>query len=286
MNLPKNDCKPCHAANIGKPWAILPEFMESAVVAYNEGRLPLAYEDGIPESNTTPYAVEDGVAIISIDGPMMKGRSKFGGASTLDARERIREAMRDDKVGAVLLRIDSPGGHVAGTQELFNDIKRLSDNKPTHAFIEDLGASAAYWAAVGARSVSANETAQVGSIGVYTVLEDLSGVAEKRGIKVHVVATGDLKGGGARGAALTDGVKDEARKTVESMGAIFFQAVRSRRAITDSDWADVSRGGVFLAREAMAKGLIDQVESIDEAYTRLRDRAKAERARTNLKRGF
>src|SRR5690606_10632494 len=145
MNLPKTECKSCFVSHMGA-WAILPSVLEHAVAMYIEGRLPLAYEGGEkPTTNTTAYAVEDGVAIISIDGPMMKGRSKYGGNSTLDTRQRIREAMRDDQVSAALLRIDSPGGHVAGTQELFTDIKRLSANKPTHAFIEDLGASAAYW---------------------------------------------------------------------------------------------------------------------------------------------
>jgi signal peptide peptidase SppA len=279
-------CKPCFTNHMGA-WAIMPSVLESAVAAYIDGRLPLAYAEGEkPDGNTTPYAVEDGVAIISIDGPMMKGASKFGGNSTLHTRQRIREAMGDDAVKAALIRVDSPGGHVAGTQELFQDIRRLAHNKPTHAFIEDLGASAGYWAAAGASSISANEMAQVGSIGVYALLVDDSGAMDKRGIKVHKVATGDLKGGATRGVSVTDDIREEAVRMVNAMGAAFFSAVRQQRTITDDNWEAISRGGIFTAREAVANGLIDRVESIDEAFASLRDKAKAQRARQNVMRGF
>jgi protease-4 len=265
----------------------MPSVLDQAVIAYMEDRLPRAFDErDRPTENTTAYAVEDGVAVISIDGPMMKGRSKYGGNSTLDTRQRIREALRDDAVKAALIRIDSPGGHVAGTQELHQDIRKLAANKPTHSFIEDLGASAGYWAASGAHSISANEMAQVGSIGVYAILEDSSGVSEKRGIKVHRIATGDLKGGGARGTEVTEDIKEEARRMVANMGAQFFAAVRSTRAISDPNWEEIARGGVFTAREALANGLLDRVESIDEAFTSLQDKIRLAKGRENLRRGF
>ena len=77
---------------------------------------------------------------------MQKGSSKFGGASTIRVRRQIREARQDEDVEAILLVVDSPGGTVAGTDELAREVGRAAEEKIVHAHIDDLGASAAFWA--------------------------------------------------------------------------------------------------------------------------------------------
>jgi protease-4 len=128
------------------------------------------------------------VAVISLTGKLMKQQASMGGGtSTVQARRDIRAAASDPDIGAILLRIDSPGGTAAGTKELADEITAAKTKKPVWAYVEDMAASAAYWAASQASRIIANETALVGSIGTYGVVQDTSGMAAMEGVKVHVI---------------------------------------------------------------------------------------------------
>jgi len=184
-------------------WAIRPETFQAAVdrVVGMDLRAHV-------EANTSPAAREamrdtsyqvlpGGIAVIDLVGPMQKYTSSIsGGASTVYARRKLRAAAMSDEVTAIIVRIDSPGGTVAGTQELADDVAAAAKRKTTVAMIEDMGASAAYWTASQASAVWANRTALVGSIGTFAVIHDLSAHAGQLGVKVHVVKAGEHKGGG------------------------------------------------------------------------------------------
>ena len=282
----KTNCKACFVSHLGA-WAIIPHVLEHALAEYVDGRMTVAFEAGaeIPDSVSTE--VVDRTAIISIGGTMTKGRSKFGGSvSTLDAREHVRAASRNDAVDAVLLRIDSPGGHVSGTAELGADIDRLARMKPTHVFGEDTLASAAYWIASGASRITANDMATVGSIGVFAVMMDQSRQFDKRGITVHKLATGDLKGAGVPGTAITEEALAEYGGIVQHYGEQFFSRVRSQRVLTDENWQQISRGGVFTAPQAKAVGLIDEIGSLEDAFSAAREAGQKFRGRQRLKAGL
>jgi signal peptide peptidase SppA len=221
------------------------------------------------------YEVVNGVAIIPVSGPMMKGDSKYGGANTVQIRRSIRAAVGDDAVRAILLGVDSPGGTVAGTDELARDIKRADLVKPVHAHIDDLGASAAYWIASQARKVTAGYAAEVGSIGVYAVVEDSSAAAAAQGVKVHVVSTGPMKGALEPGTPVTESQLAYVQERVDEMNQHFKSAIlRGRAGITHEQLAQASDGRVFGAKEAKALGLIDKVQSFDEAIESMAPRRK------------
>ena len=150
-----------------------------------------------------------------------------------------------------------------------------------HAYIEDTGASAAYWVASQAKTVAANAMAMVGSLGTFTVLYDLSKMAEMEGVQVHVVSTGERKGAAAPGTPVTDEDLAEARKLVEGFDAFFRQGVRQGRGLGAKDASAAWTGAVWLAGEAKGLGLVDRVESLDATVERLTAplRAKAARAR-------
>jgi signal peptide peptidase SppA len=205
----------------------------------------------------------DGIAVIPIMGPMMKGQSKFGGNSTLQTRRAIRQADATEEVRGILLHIDSPGGHVAGTQELADDV--AATKKPINAHIDDLGASAAFWVASRADRITANKMAEIGSIGVIGVLEDSTGAAEQAGIEVHVITTGPFKGMGIPGTPVTDAHLGEAQRLVDGIFSHFKGDVSRGRGLSGKALDAVSDGRVFLADQAKRLGLIDEVQSLDTA---------------------
>ncbi len=203
----------CFANHMGL-YLCEPNWLTQAVALVRAGAYPLI-DARPPTPRERLYHVgTDGVAVIPMSGPLFKGGSKFSSASTVDVRRAVRQARDDPEVRGILLHIDSPGGHVAGIQELADEVRATDKVKPVHAHLDDLGASAAYWVASQARHVTANATAQVGSIGVVAIVEDSSGAAELQGVKVHVVATGERKGDfvpGAPGQGLDPHVDHVAR---------------------------------------------------------------------------
>lgn len=208
-----------------------------------------------------------GVAIVQLDGPLMKMESSFRGTSTVAARRAIRAADADDGVKAILLHVDSPGGTVAGTMDLAKDVAATS--KPIHAFIADCGCSAAYWIASQADKVFTNESAIVGSIGTFAILHDFSQAAEDDGIKVHVVRAGDLKGMGVPGTVITDEQLAEMQKVVNGLNQFFLEGVAAGRKLAMGVVKNLANGGVHVGAAAAELGLTDGVRSLDEVIAAL-----------------
>jgi signal peptide peptidase SppA len=219
-----------------------------------------------PEMPETLYVVSpDGVGIACIDGPMMKAKSKFGGCSTIQVRRALRAMTADPDVLAILISIDSPGGTVAGTAELGDEVAAADKLKPVCAHISDCGASAAYWVASRARTISANAAALVGSIGTVGVLEDSSAQAKAEGVVVHVLSTGPHKGVGIDGSEITPEHIASYQGLIDQMGEQFFSTVKKGRGLTDAQMRKATTGEVWMAADAKEMGLIDGVESMDDA---------------------
>lgn len=204
------------------------------------------------------------IAILQMSGPLMKYVSSLtGGTSTVAARRQLREAAQNPNISAIVLRIDSPGGTVSGTFDLVDDVRRASASKPVYAYIEDLGASAAYAIASAATKIYANPTALVGSIGTFTVIQDLSGRAAQLGVKVHVIRAGTYKGAGAPGTEVTPAHLAEWQRVVDQLNEHFIAAVSSGRRMTADATRALADGRVHLADAAKAMGLVDSVSSFD-----------------------
>lgn len=280
----------CAAMHVGL-WLIEPQWFREAAAAASAGlftvkRIEMAVEAesraGSPSAEPSkPYFLDAaGLAMIAVEGAMTKGSTKFG-TSTLAVRKAVRAATRDSEVKAIMLAIDSPGGTTAGTQELAADIEAANRVKPVYAHIDDLGASAAYWVASQARRITAGPTAQIGSIGTMAVVEDLSGLAEKKGIVVHVIATGPFKGAGTPGTKITDDQLAYLQTRVDALNEHFLAAVSRGRNVPAPVVKDWSDGRVWIADQAKHMGLIDEVQRMDDAVAfARREIAQAEAAET------
>lgn len=255
----------CFANHMGL-YLCQPAWLMQAVALVRAGAYPLI-DARPPTPRERLYHVgTDGVAVIPMSGPLFKGGSKFSSASTVDTRRAVRQARDDPDVRGILLHIDSPGGHVAGVQELADEVKATDKVKPVHAHLDDLGASAAYWVASQARHVTANATAQVGSIGVIAIVDDTSGAAELEGVKVHVVATAERKGDFAPGVPVSDDALAALREEVADTHEHFLAAVSRGRGMRGKRLEAVADGRTWIASKAYGLGLIDAVASEDGAF--------------------
>lgn len=260
-------------------WAAWPAALRSAARGFARVNLHIHVESyralGGDDSRRDPsaYEVDEGVAIIELRGGLMKARSSLGGTSTVDARRALRRASRAEAVKAIALKIDSPGGTIAGMADLADEIVRAAKSKPLDAYIDDLATSGAYWAASQARRVYANRSAIVGSIGMFAVLEDWSKGFADRGVLVHVVRAGEHKGAGSPGTKITDSQLADSQRIVDSLNEQFLRGVAAGRRLSLSRVRELADGRVHVGQAAVDRGLVDGIESFDDTLARLRTAA-------------
>lgn len=246
-------------------WCLDPPTLLSMVALFQQGALPgrLPPPEGQLGDRRLYDVTREGVAVIELHGPLTKGESKFPGTSSVLARRAVRVAAQDDDVSALLLHVDSPGGHIAGIEALAAEVAQARLRKPVTAHIDDLGASAAYWVASQAERVTANATAEIGSIGTIAVVEDTSGRMDRLGVKVHVITTAPFKAIGIDGVPLSESALAYLEARIAAVNAHFLRAVQQGRRLSDAGLSAASDGRVHIAAEAQRFGLVDAVQSLD-----------------------
>lgn len=257
------------------PWLIEPSAAQSLLRLVNSIDLRAHVAAGLaqPKAVASPLESVSGkggktIAVVNLAGPLMKQQSSMGGTSTVAARRAIRQAAADQTVSAILLRIDSPGGTVAGTADLAADVRAARSSKPVWAQIEDTGASAAYWVASQASQIWANaDTALVGSIGTLIRVVESAGTPDANGNREVAFATGPYKAIGHK--PLTEDEAAVVQQLAESLQVPFDAAVKKGRRLTDAQLAAVRTGQAWTAPEAQRLKLIDGVRSMDETLKAL-----------------
>ena len=252
-------------------WAIHPDPFRTAVDKVNclDIRHHVATYEA-PEGALPTYTKVNSVAVVNLEGALMKKASSLGGTtSTVLVRKQIRDAAQADDIDHILLHIDSPGGQAAGTYELADEIAAAAKIKPVTGYIEDIGASAAYWAASRTSTLYANAASLSGGMGTYAVLTDTSEQADKLGVKVHVVKAGAFKGTGTPGTKVTEEQLDEVQRVVNGLNKFFLESVAQGRGMSDSEVAELADGRVHLGEAAVELGLIDGIRTFDEVLESL-----------------
>lgn len=218
------------------------------------------------------YSVtKDGIAQFAIRGPMMKfAPSMSEGTSTVELRRALNLARRDPEVRGGILISDTPGGTSKGNEDLSGDVARFAATKPLFAYVEDMTASAGVSVVSQATKRYANNaTAMYGAMGTYAVLQDMSGMAEKLGVKVHVVKAGEFKGAGAPGTELTEKQLAEVQRVVNSVNDAYLQTIASGVRQSVESIRALADGRIILASDAVKAGLINGVQSYEATYREL-----------------
>lgn len=228
------------------------------------------------ESKLTLEPIKGGgsIATVPLTGTLSKGANSMGGTSTVQARRDIRAAAANPDVSGILLLIDSPGGTVAGTEDLAAEVKSARRSKPVFAYVEDLMASAAYWVGSQAERVFAgSQTALVGSIGTFMTIYDQSGLYAEAGVKALLFSTGAIKGAGTPGVPVSEEQQNYFQGIVAGLQEHFDSAVRQGRKLSQTQLEQVRTGAVWKASAAQELGLIDGVQSLQKTLDLLAARA-------------
>ena len=218
------------------------------------------------------YAVMDGIAVIPVQGMLLKKESFMSAWSGCSSYEQIQRqiagAVDDGGVRAILLDIDSPGGETAGCFDLADYIYSIRGIKPVYAVANDIALSAAYAIASSASQVFLNRTGAVGSVGVYALHVDQSGFDKELGAKYTYVFAGERKVDGNPHQPLSERARADIQDEVDREYGIFTETVaRNRKAGTKDIVA--TQAAVVWADNALPL-LADQVGMFDDAMNALR----------------
>ncbi len=174
----------------------------------------------------------------------------------LDALKRVEE---NDAAKALLVFIDSPGGSTAGSEALYDELRRISAKKPVVAQIGTLGASGAYVTALGCDHIVATQTSLVGSIGVLVQWAEFDQLIHNWGIRFQEIKTSPLKASPNGFEPASEEAKAALRALVEDSFDWFKKLVAERRALDAQALNAVSDGRVFTGRQSLELKLIDEV---------------------------
>jgi signal peptide peptidase SppA len=158
--------------------------------------------------------------------------------------------------------IDSPGGSVLGLPETADVIHAANRVKPVRAFVTGIAASAAYWLASQASSITLTPSGEVGSVGVLDMHADISKALENAGVKLTAVTAGEHKTERAPFTPLSDDAKAHMQAGVNAWYGDFLSAIRRGRGMRVSASSNYGGGRMLSAREAVAAGMVDFVSSL------------------------
>lgn len=269
------------------PWAILSDKLSEllGVLAFRASGQEFTAEEiqariGGGPSTPIGHAFDSKIAVIPIHGVLANRMGimdeSSGGASAEQIGAALRQVTADPSIGTIVYDIDSPGGTVPGISELAAQMFALRGVKKQIAQVNALAASAAYWLASQADEIVCTPSGNVGSIGVFSVHEDLSAALEKEGIKITLVSAGKFKLAGNPFEPLSTEERDVIQARVDDAYAQFIRDVARGRGVTPAEVRKgYGEGRALSAKDAKAAGMIDRIDTMDGTLERLTGRKSA-----------
>ncbi|HET7318174.1 MAG TPA: signal peptide peptidase SppA [Nitrospirota bacterium] len=205
-----------------------------------------------------PLAVGGGnVALVKIDGLLVNSE---------DVVEELTDYSEDSSIKAIVLRIDSPGGGVVASQEIFNAVKNAKkEGKKIVASMGSVAASGGYYVAAAADKIVANPGTLTGSIGVKMEFASVEKLLEKIGVKGLVVKAGEYKDIGSPFRDMTDHEKQLLQGVIDDVHSQFIEAVSEGRGLPETDVKAIADGRIFTGRQALALKLVDRLGDLADS---------------------
>ena len=218
--------------------------------------LVLVFRLGAISNNSSIDSPGKKVGVIKISGPIIASEQ---------INSKLEKFKNRNDISAIVIRIDSPGGLVAPTQEIFEKVKSVRDVKPIVSSMATVAASGGYYIALGSDSLIANPGTIVGSIGVIMNYPIATELLDKVGIKFETVKSGGLKDVGSYSREVTEADRRHLNEMVTNMHNQFIAVVEENRDMDRSEIIKLADGRVFTGLQSKDLGLVDMLGTFDDA---------------------
>ena len=206
------------------------------------------------------------VAVVVLSGTILDGRQPPGSIGGDSAAQQIRNAARNDRVKALVLRVDSPGGSAFASEIILREVLAFQESgRPVVVSMGSTAASGGYWISMSADEIWASPTTLTGSIGVGATLPTFQRTLGWAGVNIDGVGTTELAGQADLLRGLGDDFRDVIGQTVVATYAQFIGQVAEHRERPEDEIDRVARGRVWTGRVAVEHGLVDRLGDLDDA---------------------
>ena len=211
------------------------------------------------------HAFGDKIGVVDLEGVIL---------DPSDVVDQLRKFADDDSIKAIIIHVNSPGGGVAASEEIYREVKRIRDQKHKHivADIETVGASGAYYVSSATNKIYADSGSVVGSIGVIAEWVNYGDLMKWAKLKPEVLKVGEFKDTGDPRRELTPAERQYLQGLIDNMYSQFVRAVADGRHTKESDIKPIADGRVWTGEQALSMHLIDQIGDFRNA---IEDTAKA-----------
>jgi protease-4 len=196
------------------------------------------------------------VALVSIEGPII---------DSLDVVDEIKEHVKDHSIKAIILRIDSPGGAVGPSQEIYDEVKKASAEKHIVVSMGSIAASGGYYIASPADMIFANPGTLTGSIGVIMEIPNLEGLMTKIGVRTEVIKSGRHKDMASAFRKMEKEDRELLQGVLDNVHEQFIRAVAEGRKLSVDGIRPIADGRIFTGEQAKSLRLVDELGTLEDA---------------------
>lgn len=207
------------------------------------------------------------IGVVEVVGPIMESKKVV---------ETLQKYQNDDSIKGIVVRIDSPGGAVAPSQEMFHAVAEAESKKPLAVSMGSTAASGGYYTAIGSKKIFANPGTVTGSIGVITQLFNVSKIIEKVEVDVHTIKTGPYKDSGSPFRPFDEGDQQYFDTLIQDIYMQFVEDVAKARGMDVSMVKTYADGRVFTGRQAKEFKLVDELGTFQDTVAWVAKEAKIE----------
>jgi protease-4 len=220
-------------------------------------------------------AGKDKIGVVVASGEILDGAQPPGTIGGTSTAQLVREARYDDDVKAIVIRVDSPGGSVLASEEIYREVRAAqADGKPVVVSMGDLAASGGYYIAASADEIWAHPATITGSIGIFGAIPTFQGTLDKIGVKVDGVGTTNLSGQMRIDRPLGEDAKKILQSIIERGYEQFLGHVAEGRKKTRDEVHAIAQGRVWVGNDALKNGLVDKLGLFDGAVKSAAKRAE------------
>ncbi|MGS2737767.1 signal peptide peptidase SppA [Sinomicrobium sp. M5D2P17] len=208
---------------------------------------------------------KDKIAVIYAEGEIVYGEGGKDYVGQGIIIKALKKARKDDKVKAIVLRINSPGGSALASDIIWREVEITKRDKPVVVSMGNLAASGGYYIASGADKIFAEPTTITGSIGVFGMLPNFKELADRMGIHAEHVVTNNQALGYSVFQPLSEEYAEVTKESIENIYSTFINHVADGREMTEEEVDSIAQGRVWSGAEALEIGLVDEIGGLEKA---------------------
>ncbi len=219
----------------------------------------------------------DRIAVIYAQGQILEGEGNPTIIGEGYVKESLQKAVKDDKVKAIVLRVDSPGGSALTSDIIWREIELTKKHKPVVVSMGNLAASGGYYISCNADKIFAEPTTITGSIGVFGAVPNLKGFVNNMGIYSDIVSTHENSLEYSVFQPMTESTKNVITESIETIYDTFLTRVADGRGMTKEQVNEVAQGRVWTGTDAKKLGLVDEIGGLEDAIAYAAELGKTEK---------